>query len=93
MQVQVETYSGYGDVEMLRRFWMDGREVEVSDNIDQWHGRDYRYFKVKGADGNLYVLRLDEKRAEWELIMFQSPQLQETAATHLHPDDVKTDRS
>ena len=51
---------------------IDGREIEVSSNLDQWHGADYRYFKVKDADGNLYVLRHDEGLADWDLIMFQS---------------------
>jgi Ser/Thr protein kinase RdoA (MazF antagonist) len=43
--------------------------------------RHYRYFKVKGDDGNLYVLRLDEDQAE-DLIMFQSAERQALAA---HP--------
>jgi hypothetical protein len=34
-------------------------------------GRDYYYFKVKGDDGNLYVLRRDEAGDGWELTMFQ----------------------
>lgn len=57
---------------MPRRFRLDGREIEVVDNLDQWPGPDYRYFKVRGEDGNLYVLRLDESRGKWEMIMFQS---------------------
>ena len=90
MQVRVETYAGHGGVEMLRRFRLDGREIEVSDNLDQWHGHDHRYFKVKGADGNLYVLRHDEGRADWDLIMFQSAQSQELSAcvhSSNHTDD------
>jgi hypothetical protein len=76
MQIRVETYVGYGGVEMPRRFRLDEREIEVSDTLDQWPGHDYRYFKVRGDDGNLYVLRRDESRAEWELIMFQRAKLQ-----------------
>jgi len=34
---------------------------------------DYWYFKIKGNDGNLYILRFDEGRVEWELTMFQNP--------------------
>jgi hypothetical protein len=71
MRVWVETYLGHGEIEMPRRFRLDGREIAASDNLDQWYGRDYRYFKVRGDDGNLYILRLDEIRAEWELIMSQ----------------------
>jgi len=76
MQVRVETYVGEGGVEKLRRFWLDGREIAVADNIDQWHGADYRYFKVRGSDGTVYILRLNEIRAEWELTMFQRSQSQ-----------------
>ena len=86
MEVRVETYVGPGGVDMLRRFHLDGREIEVSDNLDQWHGADYRYFKVKDEEGNLYVLRLDESEADWELIMFQSAESQALAAhMHVHP--------
>lgn len=59
---------------MPRRFLLNAREIEVIDNLDQWHGPHDRYFKVKGDDGHLYILRLDESRKEWELTMFQSAQ-------------------
>lgn len=42
MQVQVETYVDERGAEKLRRFRLDSRVVEVADNIDQWHGADYR---------------------------------------------------
>ena len=83
MQVWVETHTGHGGVEMPRRFRLDGREVEVVDNLDQWHGAYDRYFKVRGDDGNLYILRLDELRAVWELMMFQSAQA-EAAPVDVH---------
>ena len=73
MRIQVESNPSYLGVEVPSRFRLDGREVEVMENVDQWHGADYRYFKVKGDDGNLYILRFDEWHAEWELTMFQSP--------------------
>ncbi len=77
MRVEVESYAGYRGAEMLRRVRMDGRDIEIAENIDQWHGAGYRYHKVKGQDGNLYILRRDEGRAEWELTMFQRPEAQE----------------
>ena len=83
MRIRVETYAGHGGVEMPRRFRLDGREIEVADNLDQWQGAYDRYFKVRGKDGNLYILRLDEVRAVWELIMFQSAQ-SETAPADFH---------
>ena len=73
LQVKVEREAGpFG--ETLKRFHLDGRQVEIAENIDRWPGAGYCYFKVKGDDGNLYILRLDEERAEWELTMFQAPQ-------------------
>jgi hypothetical protein len=71
MQIEVEMHSCNGALEVPRRFRLNGREVKVSDNLDQWHGTDYRYFKLKGDDGNLHILRFDESQLEWELIMFQ----------------------
>ena len=73
MQVDVERNSGGIDVEGPKRFRLDGRRVEIIENIDRWFGPDYAYFKVRGDDGNLYILRLDEARDTWELTMFQSP--------------------
>ena len=75
MRVMVETYAGYGGVQMPRRFRFDGREIEVAENIDQWPGPDYCYFQVKDSDGNMYILRHDQRRAEWELTLFQSGQV------------------
>ncbi len=76
MRVWVETDVGYVGVEMPRRFRFDDREIGVVENLDQWHGPDYRYFKLRGDDGNLYILRFDEVRVEWELTMFQNPRSQ-----------------
>ncbi len=74
MRIEVESYAGERGVEMVRRLRLDGRDVEIAENVDQWPGPGYRYHKVKGQDGNLYILRLDEGRAEWELTMFQRPE-------------------
>ena len=76
MQVQVETYVDEGGAEKLRRFHLDSRVVEVAENIDEWYGADYRYVKVKGSDGNVYILRHNAIRAEWELTMYQHSQSQ-----------------
>jgi hypothetical protein len=65
---------------MPRRLHLDGRGVDVAEIIDQWPGRNYVYFKVKGADGNIYILRLDETNATWEVVMFETPQAEEIAS-------------
>jgi hypothetical protein len=80
MQVLVERDAGDIDVGNLKRFRLDGRRVEVVENLDRWFGADYAYFKVRGDDGNLYILRLDEASDAWELTMFQSPPAETFAA-------------
>jgi hypothetical protein len=59
----------------------DDKVVEV---LDQWYGPDYRYCKVKGGDGALYILHLDESRSEWHLTMlFASARAAGTAEVSL----------
>lgn len=73
MFVKVESYVGERGDRTPCRFHLDGRAVEVEEVLDQWLGDDYRYVKLRGKDGNLYILRLDQTGAEWELTLFQSP--------------------
>jgi len=75
MRVEVET-NQVQDLAMPRRFRLDAREIEVVEILDQWFGADHRYCKLRGGDGALYILRLDENRSEWSLIMFASPEAQ-----------------
>jgi hypothetical protein len=56
----------------LRSLYWDARRIGIVDVIDQWYGPDYRYIKVKGDDGGVYILRFDELGKEWALIMFVS---------------------
>jgi hypothetical protein len=77
MRIQVESDASDLGIKTPRRIRLDGRIVEVVETIDRWPGPDYYYFKVKGGDGNLYILRLDEASDTWELTMFQSPPAQD----------------
>jgi hypothetical protein len=45
---------------MPRRFRLGGREIEVIENLDQWFGVQCGYFKVRGDDESVYMLRFDE---------------------------------
>jgi hypothetical protein len=85
MQVQVERRPGHLGGEMPVRFRFGGREIEIVENVDQWYGPDYCYFKMQGNDGNLYILRFDEGRVEWDLTMFQSPQAASAHAAARQP--------
>jgi len=49
-----------------------GRPIDVVEMIDQWYGADYRYVKVKGSDGAIYIIRFNEIDDERALTMFVS---------------------
>ena len=75
MRIVVEVSQDHG-IEIPRTFRLNGDRIEVVEVLDQWYGSDYRYCKVKGGDGALYILRLDESRSEWHLTMFTSARAQ-----------------
>ena len=70
MLIRVECHAGYRGEETPRRFFLGERPVEVADVVDRWTGEDHRYFKLRGADGTVYILRHDECSGDWELIMY-----------------------
>lgn len=70
MQVYVESDSNHHCGPIPRRVWFDGRCFNVSETLDQWYGANYRYIKIRGDDGGLYILRFDEIDKVWELTMF-----------------------
>jgi hypothetical protein len=78
MRVLAETEIDHRGVETIRRFHLDGRAVEVDETLDQWHGADHRYFKVRSGDGDVYILRHDEVRQQWDLTMYQRARAQDT---------------
>jgi hypothetical protein len=70
LSLNVESYAGYRGEETPRRIRFGARTVEVVEIIDRWHGPDHRYFKIKGSDGAIYILRHDVPRGGWELTHF-----------------------
>jgi hypothetical protein len=43
--------------------------------VDAWLAPDYRYFKLRGADGSTYLVRHDEQSNIWELTMFRAEEI------------------
>lgn len=70
MLIRVECHAGYRGEERPIRFFLKQRSIEILDIIDQWYGPDYRYFKVRGDDGSVYILRQVLDNEDWELTMF-----------------------
>jgi hypothetical protein len=71
MDVKVECYAGYRGEETPRRLALGGRRVELVEVVDRWYGPDHRYFKLRGDDGALYLLRHDEPADRWELRLYE----------------------
>lgn len=73
IEVEVECYAGHRGEETPRRFRIGERWVAVAEVIDRWLAPDHRYFKLRGDDEALYILRHDPYREEggWELTLYQ----------------------
>jgi hypothetical protein len=69
MDVKVDCYAGYRGEETPRWFEIGGRRVEVVEVIARWSDPDHRYFKVRGDDGAVCLLRYDDPADRWELEM------------------------
>ena len=48
----------------------------VVDILDAWLAPDDRYVKLKGTDGDTYIVRHDERRGLWELTMFRTERME-----------------
>ena len=72
LTLQVECYAGYRGEETPRRFTIGTRGIEVLEVIDQWLAPDHRYFKVRGDDDGIYILRHDVASGRWELTLYDS---------------------
>lgn len=69
--VSVECQPGHGGEEVPCAFCVGHRRIEVAEILDRWPGRDHRYFKVRGSDGGLYILRHDAPSGEWEITLLE----------------------
>jgi hypothetical protein len=78
LKVEVECYAGYRAEQEPRRFKLGKREIEVAEVIDRWLDPEHHYFKVRGDDGAIYILRYDSKIDEWEMRLFDSGKSEET---------------
>jgi len=72
--IRVECYAGYCGEETPRCFFLHDRQIEVAEVIDRWLAPDHRYFKLRGNDGSLYIIRNDVANDLWELTMYVSGQ-------------------
>lgn len=83
MAFRVECYAGLradtlrrgeaadGGEESPRALIIGERRIDVVEILDRWLAPDHRYFKLKGSDGDVYIVRYDPAADAWELTLFQ----------------------
>jgi hypothetical protein len=69
--IRVECYSGYRGEETPRTLWIGNRRIAVTEIIDQWLAPDHRYFKLRGDDQCLYIIRHDLVTFQWQMTLYQ----------------------
>ena len=72
LTVGVECYAGHRGEQTPRTLILGGRRIAVAEVVDAWLAPDYRYFKLRDADGDTYLVRHDERSGSWELTMFRA---------------------
>jgi hypothetical protein len=82
MEIRVECYAGYRGEQEPRAFWLGERRVAVVEILDRWLAPDHRYFRIKGDDGHVYVLRSDDAKNQWSLGAFTHVRAAATSAAH-----------
>ena len=70
MEIRVECYAGYRGEQEPRAFWLGERRIAALEILDRWMAPDHRYFRIRGDDGHVYILRRDEVGGEWTLGAF-----------------------
>ncbi len=71
LRLTVQCYAGHRADEAPQRFFLGERKVEVIETLDRWLDPDHEYFKVRGDDQSVYILRHDVAADRWELTLFE----------------------
>jgi hypothetical protein len=74
--IHVDAYSGYKANERPVAFILQGHRWEISEIVDRWYEGGVNpeqpvvdYFKVKTADGSVFILRYEAESDAWTVIV------------------------
>lgn len=70
--IVVSAYAGYKAEERPQAFTLGERTFQVAEILDRWLGEDHAYFKLRADDGNLYLIRYDQRADDWELVLTET---------------------
>ena len=71
-EVRVECYSGQRADERPLRLFIGEHAYTVERLEDKWYSPEATFFRVLASDGNLYVLRHDERADRWSIEAFRA---------------------
>jgi hypothetical protein len=71
LKIRTECYARHRGEEEPRAFFVDHRRVVITEILDRWLSPDHRYFKVRGDDICVYILRHDEATDQWEMTVIK----------------------
>lgn len=77
-RLKVECHGGCREEEAPLRFSLGSRTVEVTEVVDRWLAPSHRYFKLRGDDGGIYILRHATDEGYWDLTLFDSGTREQT---------------
>ena len=77
-KIKVECYAGYRGEQTPVRFYLGVRCIKVEEVLDRWLDPKFRYFKLRGDDGGVYILRHTTVDGYWEMTLFDSGTKTET---------------
>ena len=77
LRVGVQCYAGHRGEQTPRTLIVGDRRIDVAEVLDVWLAPDHRYFKLRGADGDTYLVRHDERSDTWKLTMFRAERVEE----------------
>ena len=84
LSVGVECYAGHRGEQTPRTLILGDDRISVAEVLDAWLAPDYRYFKLKGADGDTYLVRHDERSNTWALTMFRAERVRTVRSATFH---------
>jgi len=76
--LRVECYAGHRADTEPRCLHIGQRQVAVTEIIDRWLDPTHRYFKLRGDDGGIYLVRHDTVMDRWDMTLFDSGTRDET---------------
>ena len=74
IEIKVDCYAGYRGEETPRIIRFESHKIEVKKVLDRWLDPNHRYFKIRGDDEGIYIIRHDTNSGVWELTFYQEAQ-------------------